>query len=232
MKRRDFVRAIFAASVTARTLAGQQSATPAAPPQAPVAPGPVPWMRGLMEVEPLQMKTLVPDAVAQTNAHFFNNQQEKTQRRLCQVLMPASKTNPGALDAGTPEFLDFLIGASPQDRQQMYRAGFDRLDAEAKHQFGVSFAQVSAAQADKLLRPWLRAWMSDHPPTEPQAHFINVVHSDIRQATMNSQAWNDAAIAAGRRAPDPGLYWYPVDPDLHRDRPATRHNPAPAKGHA
>jgi hypothetical protein len=173
-------------------------------------------MTGLMEVKPLELTTLVPDAVAQTDAHFFNRQQTLTLRRLCEVLMPPLKGFPGALDAGAPEFLDFLIGASPRQRQLTYQSGLDRLEAEAMRKFAAPFAKATNAQADALIRPWLRAWMSDHPPAEPNARFINLAHHDIRTATVNSQAWSDATRAAGGDATGLDLFWYPVDPDVHR----------------
>lgn len=174
-------------------------------------------MRGLLEVKPLPMTPLVADTVAQTSTHFFGNQQMATLVRLCDVLLPPLKGYPGALDAGAPQFLDFLIGASPVERQQMYQSGLDRLEHLAKQHFGISFAAVSAAQADQVLRPWLKTWMTDHPPAEPFEHFVNVVHGDIRTATVNSQAWSNAANAAGNQSPNVGLYWYPIDPDIHRD---------------
>ena len=158
-----------------------------------------------MEMKPLPMTALVPDAVAQTNTHFFTDRQIATLRRLSEIMLPPVKGYPGALDAGTPEFLDFLIGISPPDRQEIYRSGLDRLDAEARQHFGLSFAAVEKDQADQLLRPWLRTWMTDHPPTEPFADFINVAHSDIRTATINSQAWDDAAREAGRPGSERGL---------------------------
>jgi hypothetical protein len=225
MQRRDFVKGILAASAAARGMAAQQAAPTAQaaaphamPPTGPVAPGPVPWMRGLMEVKPLELSTLVPDAVAQTDAHFFNTAQTATLDRLCAVLMPPLRGNPGAVDAGTPEFLDFLIGASPRRQQQMYLAGLDWLDAEAKRKFAVPFAKITDAQADELIRPWLRTWMTDHPPTELHAAFINQAHTDIRTATVNSQAWSDASRTAGHGGTGVDLYWYPVDPDVHGDR--------------
>jgi hypothetical protein len=189
-------------------------------------------MRGLLDVKPLPMTPLSPDAVAQTNADFFNQQQTATLRRFAEVLMPPLKGYPGALEAGAPEFLDFLIGASPKERQQSYLMGLDRLDAEAKRMFGVAFAHTDKAQADKVIRPWLRAWMGDHPPTEPFAHFINVAHSDIRTATVNSQAWNDAAVAAGRHAQGVDLYWYPVDPDMRGAGKAPVQRAGQGKGHS
>lgn len=246
MRRRDFVKGILAASAAARTLAGQQAASPAAtagttaaPAAAQettaistVAPGPLPWMRGLLEAKPLTIPPLSPDAVAQTNADFFNVQQAATLRRFAEVLMPPLKGYPGALEAGAPEFLDFLIGASPRERRQMYLTGLDRLDAEAKRLFGIEFAHTDKAQADKVIRPWLRAWMNDHPPTEPFEHFINVAHSDIRSATINSQAWNDAAVAAGKHAQGVDFYWYPVDPDMRRGTIAPVQRAGQGKAHS
>lgn len=239
MRRRDFVKGILAASAAARSMGAQQAApAPAAPAPLSAVPhglppaGPTPWMTGLMEVQPLDLTALVPDAVAETNAHFFSSHQMLTLRRFCQVLMPPLKGFPGALDAGAPEFLDFLIGTSPTPRQQMYTSGLEWLDVEARRQFALPFAKTTDAQADALIRPWLRAWMSDHPPAEAHARFINLVHSDIRKATVNSQVWSDAVRAAGRAETDQDLYWYPVDPDIHREVGAALRMPAPASGHA
>ena len=239
MKRRDFVKAMMAASMSAKAVLGQQTAAPTSPstpaqsPQlAPAAPGPVPWMRGLAEVKPLPMTPLVPDALAPENKRFFSEHQTATLRRLSEILMPPSKGFPGAIDAEAPEFLDFLIGVSPADRQQMYQSGLDRLEAEATQKFKVSFAALDKAQADQLLRPWLRTWMNEHPPSEPYARFINVAHSDIRTATLNSQAWSKAAKAAGRQDEGIGLYWFPVDADIHREGLAPTCKPVQNKRHS
>lgn len=235
MRRRDFVKAIVAATATAKTALGQQTAAPVAPsvlPPTPTTPGPVPWMRGLMEVKPLSIASIVPDAVAQTNAHFFTEQQLATLHRLSEILMPPLKGYPGAKEAGTPEFIDFLIGVSPPNRQRMYQSGLDRLNAEAKQRFYMAFAVLEKAQVDQLIRPWLKTWMTDHPPTEPYAHFINIAHSDIRTATINSQAWSEAARRAGQQAPEMGLYWFPIDPDTHQENPASSHRSAQNKPHS
>ena len=215
MQRRDFVKAIMAATVTAKTAVAQQPV--ALPPQAPKAPAPEPWMRGLLEVKPLPMTPLVPDAVAQTSAHFFNQTQTATLRHLCELLQPSYKSYPGAVDAGAPEFLDFLIGVSPADRQQMYQSGLDKLESEARKQFQKPFAALDDAESDRLIRPHLQAWVGDHPPKEPFARFINIAHEEIRTATVNSEAWSEAARAAGQGPPNIDLYWFPVDPDLHRN---------------
>jgi len=133
MQRRDFVKAIVAATVAAKAATAQQPV--ALPPAAPKAPAPEPWMRGLLETKPLAMTPIVPDAVAQTSTHFFTETQTATLRHLSELLQPPYKTYPGAVEAGAPDFLDFLIGVSPADRQQMYQSGLDRLESEAHQRF-------------------------------------------------------------------------------------------------
>ena len=219
MQRRDFVRGMLAASVAAKSAVAQQPAAPVKMPKpAATAPGPVPWMRGLMDVKPLPISPLVPDQVAETSASFFTAPQMATLRHLGDILQPPYKGYPGASEAGTPEFLDFLIGVSPADIQQMYQSGLDRLESEAQQQFHKSFAEVDAAQADKLIRPWLRSWVNEHPPSEPYERFMNLVHNDVRAATENSQPWAEAAHKAGKETPNVDLYWYPIDPDLRREQ--------------
>lgn len=218
--RRDFAKGVIAIAASAKTLLGQQEAAPVPATPQPIPPtalAPMPLSRGLGAITPLPMTSFVPDEVAETSAHFFNATQMATLRRLSDIFVPPLNGYPGSLEAGAPEFLDFLIGVSGADRQQMYRSGLDRLDEEAGHKFRASFASLTVSQADELIRPWLRTWMPDHPPTEPFARFINVVHSDIRAATINSQAWNEKAKDAGHQAEGVERYWFPVDPDIHRD---------------
>ncbi|MEI9976828.1 MAG: gluconate 2-dehydrogenase subunit 3 family protein [Ignavibacteriota bacterium] len=72
-------------------------------------------------------------------------------------MQPPLKGNPGALDCGVPEFIDFLIGVSPADRQQLYRNGLETLNLHAKKQFSKSFADLDDEQAHTILKPMLVA---------------------------------------------------------------------------
>ena len=226
MKRRDFVKAIGIASVSAAGT-GLAQQKPSVPPTAPLPDGASPVQPGASvssspqtairrsaEYKAPPIPTAVPDVIAGTEAHFFNPQQFAALHKLCEILMPPMDGYPGAIAAGAPEFLNFLVGASPAERQEMYRSGLDRLNGDAQKQFGTLFASVSKVQADKLIRPLLETWMTNHPPTEPYKRFLNVAHRDIRTATINSQAWSAAAVASGERAPGVSLYWSPIDPDI------------------
>jgi Gluconate 2-dehydrogenase subunit 3 len=205
--------------VVASTALGQQAPSPpaatAAPgtPAAPPARGGSPFGRGMREFKAPPVTTVVPDAIATPDLGFFSDSQMAALRRLGDLLMPPLNGYPGALQAEAPEFLDFLVSASPDDRQLLYRQGLDRLNAEAKKQFGKAFADLDAEQADKIVRPALLAWMTDHPPAEPFPHFIAIAHENIRTATMNSKAWSVAAASLGERAPGERMFWCPIDPD-------------------
>ena len=215
MKRREFVRALITASLAPRLLTGQQ------PDHTPTPPaGPVPWSRGLVPQMPMPTTEAAVD-VAEADLNFFSPLQMETLRRLSDVLMPADSVRPGALEAKTPQFLDFLIGNSSDERKQAYSLGLDWLESSAQTKFKKPFAHLDATEADALLKPWLRTWMTDHPPTEPHAGFLGVAHDDIRTATINSKAWKNATNTAvvDERTPD-GLYWSPIDPLVDSERSA------------
>jgi hypothetical protein len=159
--------------------------------------------------------TAVADEIAEAGARFFTTRQMATLTRLSEVLLPAIDGKPGALEAQTPQFLDFLIGDSPAPRKKLYIGGLDWLDAESLRKYKLPFAKLQTEQAGALLKPWLRPWMSDHPPAEPHAEFINVAHGEIRAATVNSKAWSEAPPADSEDSTPVGLYWWPIEPLGH-----------------
>ncbi len=230
MKRRDFVKGFAVASAAAGTALGQQKATPKAqsPADTPVvdqgaqatapntasAPAATSRLQQQAQFHTPNIPLTQPDAVASTDTRYFTPARYATLVAFSKVLMPGGEGYPGALDAGAPEFLDFLIGASPADRQAMYNNGLDRLNADSMKQCKVSFAQADAKQADMVIRPHLRTWINDHPPTEPHLLFINQVHRDVRQATLNSPAYAKAAEVAGERTPGVGLFVSQIDPGI------------------
>lgn len=215
MKRREFVRAVLTIGAAPKLLFGQQQATPpGAPP-----PAPVPWLLGLNPKTPLPHVEVAED-VAAAELRFFTPLQMQTLTRLADVLVPPVEGKPGALEAGVPAFLDFLVGSSPEARRQVYAGGLDWLEAEAQKRHQKPFAMLEDAQAATLIMPWLRTWMSDHPPSEPHADFINIAHDEIRTATMNSRPWFEATPQP--TGPDPfnrSLYWYPIQADGWHEAP-------------
>ncbi len=189
MKRRRFIQTMAAVPTIAVPVASAPAQQPAR--QAPDFP---------------RLEMSVADAAAASNPRFFTAPQFAALRKLSEILMPALGGNPGAVEAGAPEFLDFLIGQSPAERQKIYRTGLDLLNAQATKQFKKSFADLDETQAVTLLAPLRQPWTYE-PPTEPLARFLRDAKQDVRTATMNSREWN---TAGGRRS-GIGQYWYPID---------------------
>src|SRR5271170_3164551 len=117
MLRRDFVRAVVSLGIAPQALLSQQSSQTQLP-----LPAPVPWPTGFNPQTPIP-HTGLADEIAQPEPAFFTSHQMATLSRLCDVLLPPIGNKPGALQAQTPLFLDFLIGASPTARQKMYAGG-------------------------------------------------------------------------------------------------------------
>ncbi len=151
MKRRDFVRIIAAVPAAATSTFGQQTVVPPQPATATASTqgSAVPPALGGRTVNftAPPITSAVPDAVAETETHFFTGSQLAALRKLSETLMPPFNGYPGAVEAGTPEFLDFLVGVSPADRQQIYQSGLDRLNADAKKQFGKALAEAALLTA-------------------------------------------------------------------------------------
>ncbi len=204
MQRRNFVQLIFSALAAPKYLLSQQAS-----PNQPL-PAPTPWTVGLNPSTPVPA-TQVADTVASANLHFFTRVQMANLERLSDVLVPSSGGAPGAIAAEAPAFIDFLIAHSAAERKILYKGGLNWLEREARRQFSLSFAHLELAQADAILQPWLRTWMSDHPPTEAHADFINIAHADIRMATVNSKAWIDAPARRTQEQASVGLYWLPIE---------------------
>lgn len=211
MRRREFVWMVAGVTIAPVELLGQRQTQTSLPPP----PAPVPWTLGLNAKTPIP-KTLEEDAIAKTDLTFFSHVQFATLVRLSALLLPTLGAMPGAVEAETPAFLDFLIGGSPASRRNLYTGGLDWLEAASRQACHMAFAHTSDVQGDNLVRPWLRTWMTDHPPTEVHADFINIAHADIRLATMNSRAWNEALLRSSDDGTSDGLqmYWSPIDPEV------------------
>jgi len=154
--------------------------------------------------------------LAMTNANavlapapgFFSPEQYAALKRLGDLLVPASQSKPGAAAAGVAEFLDFLLARSPHPRQQLYRSGLDRLNADSRTRFGNPFSLITETQAAELLAPLNAPWTFEGP-SEELARFLASAKSDVLRATVNSREW--AAASTRRRGSGMGAYWYALD---------------------
>jgi len=193
MRRRRFIQALAAAPAAPALLAQQPAPAPA--PEAP-------------EAAPLDFS--IADEGADPVSKFFSARQFATLKRLCDLLIPAAPGSPGALEARVPEFMDFLIGDAPVQRQQLWLSGLDGLEYQSQIRFRKAFADTDAGQADTLLAPLHQPW-SFEPPNDPVARVLAAAKQDVRTATYNSFERNMAASGGKRPRGGGGLYWLAVE---------------------
>src|SRR5713226_3801292 len=93
--------------------------------------------------EPPKLAAHAPDAVSAAVTRFFDAAGFSALRRLGEILVPPREKLPGAVEAEAAEFLDFLIGQSPADRQTLYRDGVAHLNREARSRYGKLFGELS-----------------------------------------------------------------------------------------
>ena len=149
-----------------------------------------------------------PDVVAEAATRFFDPEAFQAFRHLGEILVPPRQNLPGAVQAEAAEFLDFLIGQSPADRQTLYRDGVAQLNVRARSRYGKAFAEVSPADADSILAPLHEAW-TYQGPADPFARFLCAAKDDFLRATANSRQW--AAAGRSRSASGLGTYWFPIE---------------------
>lgn len=219
MKRRRFVTSLLAAPAAPAVMSAVQAPPPAKTPQQQPQPQPPTPARQESRQPPTvpNLQLTEVDLTAEPAAHFFTGTQLSTLRKLGNLMMPPMKGHPGSTEAQAPEFLDFLISVSPEDRQKSYQFGLDQLESQAKQEHQKSFCDLDEAAAGAILKPLLvpRPWPQDLP-SDPLQSFLAQVHEDLRNATENSREWATAAEKSGHRFTrgfrGSGYYWYPIDP--------------------
>jgi hypothetical protein len=219
MKRRNFVRGLLVTPAVPAAVLAEQATPPHTTPRQQPPPQPNTPARQFSRQPPVvpHLDVTAVDLAGQPAPRYFTPAQFATLRKLGSLLMPPLKNNPGAIEAQAPEFLDFLISTSPDDRQKLYLTGLDSLEEQSKDKFQKSFCDLDAQQANTILRPLLtaRPWPQDLP-SDPVKNFMAQVHEDLRTATVNSREWAAAAEKSGhiftRGSRTSGFYWRPIDP--------------------
>lgn len=173
--------------------------------QEPVVP-PKPSKAAVEEIPVIE--ATVPDFAGTTVTKFFSPAQFASFKRLNDILYPSLNGVPGAVQAGAPEFLDFLLFESPTARQTLYRNGVDELEHRSKREFNGSFASVDQRAAEKLLAPLREPWTA-----EPDSFtaFLRAAKQDVTEATQSSHDWIRIMSKRVRSAGGVGMYWFPID---------------------
>ncbi len=150
------------------------------------------------------------DVVGAPVTRFFAAPQFAALRRLSDLVLPSIGGAPGALEAGVPEFLDFLVGQSLLPTKTLYRNGLQTLNLRATAKFAKTFSVLEDTQADAILSPLHQSWTYKEP-ADPFAVFLRHAKADILTATSNSREWVTAAQKNRGGGGGNGTYWLPAE---------------------
>jgi len=81
---------------------------------------------------------------------FFTAHEYATVRVLAELVIPRDGRSGGALDAGVPEFMDFILNEN-RGMQTGFRGGLAWLDTESRERFGREFLDIADAQRRQIL---------------------------------------------------------------------------------
>jgi hypothetical protein len=217
MKRRRLLKSLAAAPAVPALLAQTQQqnnsprpSSPSGPPADATTP-PAPLNRTVPAAAELpKLETSIADDAGLNTPKYFSAVQYAALRKLSDLMLPRIGEAPGALDAATPEFLDYYVSQAPADRQTLYKTGLDLLNAGARKRFSKGYGDLTNEQASQLLSPLKEKWTYD-PPADPLARFLWAAKTDIRNATMNSKQYIAATSTGRRGGAGMGLYWSSLD---------------------
>jgi len=89
-------------------------------------------------------------AAAKYKPKYFSDHQYRTLQSLCQAIIPPDGRSGGAIEAGTPEFIDLLTSESPP-YQLALGGGLMWLDSACSDRFGNVFLDCSPAEQTSML---------------------------------------------------------------------------------
>jgi hypothetical protein len=81
---------------------------------------------------------------------FFTPHEYETVRVLSDLIIPKDERSGGAIEAGVPEFMDFIM-IDQEDRQVAMRGGLAWLDLESQRRFDKTFFAATDAQRREIL---------------------------------------------------------------------------------
>jgi hypothetical protein len=208
MKRRAVLRSLLsipAAIAVPEQVLSQQKEEKTAVREKGIPAGPPLVAPGSTEIPTVPITTA--DSAADMTVKTFNPERFAALAKLSELVAPSREDVPGAREADVAEFLDFLIGDSPQSTIDLYKRGLDELNAEARRRYGKPFRDVSPNEAEPILSSLNHPWeFNDSDELLPK--FLRTARGDIIRATLNSRSYIDAVSQLRRTRQGSGYYWY------------------------
>jgi hypothetical protein len=134
-----------------------------------------------------QMVALPAVDVAGYKPRFLTTQEYQVLGRLCDVIIPADETSPGATEAGVPFYIDSVLFYAKPDEQQLWRNGLKQVQHTAVAQFGRPFEECSVDERERIVAQM--AVNERSPQTELEKFF-----APLKSTTVSAYWLSDAGM--------------------------------------
>lgn len=86
------------------------------------------------------------------NAVAFTDEQKKILTEMAEIIMPTTKSSPGAKAAGVGKFIPMMVNdCYPAKQQQRFAKGLGEFEERAKTEFGKNFLALNNTERTKML---------------------------------------------------------------------------------
>ena len=144
---------------------------------------------------------------------FFSDAERATVTMLSDMIIPRDEKSGGATDAGSVEYMDFVVGDASDRTKQAWRDGLRWLDEECGRRFQKPFVQCDETQRGAVLDDiaWPARARAD---LQPQVDFFNRARDLISTAFFSSRMGvQDLRYMGGVFNPD----WQGAPPEALRE---------------
>ncbi|SRR5581483_2064175 len=119
----------------------------------------------------------------------FTAHEYETLRRLAELIMPADEQSGSALDAGAPEFIDFLASRN-DELAAIYTGGIAWLDAQMRRRYAKAFVDAEPGQQTAML-DLIAYRRNESPELNPGIQFFTWARNMVVDAYFTSKMGMD-----------------------------------------
>jgi len=125
--------------------------------------------------------------VAGYRPRFLTAQEYQVLGQLCDIIIPADETSPGAHEAGVPFYIDSVLFYAKLDEQQLWRDGLKQVQNSAMTQFGRPFEKCSVEERERVVAQM--AANEEAPQTALEKFFV-----PLKSITVDAYWLSDAGM--------------------------------------
>ena len=86
-----------------------------------------------------------------TALRYLTQTEFETLDRLCEMLIPADDSGPGAHDAGVARYVDLILQYSDDASRERWRSGLAAVESHSKTEFGKRFVECTTDQQGRVM---------------------------------------------------------------------------------